>query len=336
MRDKNLEADIALLSTSERLRMWAQMGATVQTWGPVSEDSSLFGESVLERGLLPGAFETDPETVREHLHALHNCGRWAQYGFNVFELTPDFAASLLLTEPAPLEGEELALPFPCFFIRLPPGIVPVFVRGEQRWADGIWCHRFKSFHFTHGAHTDFFRWTVESKGLALWKDRFPTNIDDPVDQSKFNPTWDGDPPVCPEDEISHQKALRIVKNLCSWLDATGGLEGHPKPQPPRLKKKGSKERRQAVEEGAWPHVWLFGQTVKLRPELKRMATEYALVESKDHAVPGWKVRVQHMVRGHFKNQPHGEGRALRTRRWIEPYWRGPEGAAAWAHIYEAS
>lgn len=315
--------------------MWADMGASVMSWGPISEDSSVFGENVLRRNLLPVAFDADPETVREHIHAVHSTGRWAQYGFNVFDLASDFAASLLLTEPAPLGEEELALPFPCFFIRLSPGIVPVFVRGEQRWADGIWCHRFKSTHVQHGPRVDFFRWTIESKGLALWKDRFPTNLDDPFDQAKFNPTWDGDPPYVPEDDISTEKALRIVKNLCSWLDATGGLEAQAKPLPPRVKKKGSNERKRSIENGVWPHVWLFGQNVKLRPELRRMASEFAVVESKDHAVPGWKVRVQHMVRGHFKNQPHGEARALRKRKWVEPYWRGPEGAEAWAHIYEA-
>lgn len=335
-RDPEQMERINLMSTSERLRMWAEMGATVMTWGPIHEDSSLFGESVLRRGLLPVDLTTPPETVREHIHAVHFTGRWAQFGFNVFDLSPDFAASLLLTEPAPMEeNEELHLPFPCFYIRLPPGVVPVFVRGEQHWAEGIWCHRFKSFHTELGPHTDFFRWTVERKGLSMWKDRFPTNIDDPVDRSKYNMTWDGDPPSVPEDDISHAKALRIIKNLCSWLDATGGLETQAKPLPPRIKKKGSNDRRKAIEGGVWPRVWLFGQNVKLRPELRKMASEFALVES-NHAVPGWKVRVQHVVRGHFKNQPHGEGRALRKRKWIEPYWRGPEGAAAWAHIYEAS
>ena len=312
--------------------MWAQMGATVQSWGPVSEDSSQFGDNIIRRGLIEIAADSARDTVREHIHALHFTGRWAQHGFNVFDLAPDFAASLLLTEPAPLEG-EMHLPFPCFFIRLPPGIVPVFVRDQQFWAEGIWCHRFKSTHVQNGFNTDFFRWTIERKALSLWKDRFPTNLG-ASDQSKYNLAED--PPYVPEDDISLDRALRIIQNLVSWLDATGGLEAQAKPEAPRTKKKGSKERRRAVEEGVWPRVWLFGQNVKLRPELRRAASEFALAQSKDHAVPGWKVRIQHVVRGHWKNQAQGEGRALRTRLWVEPYWRGPEGAAAWAHIYEAS
>lgn len=336
MRDQEKMDEINRMSTSERLRMWAQMGATVRTWGPIPEDSSVFGESILKRGLLPVDVATAPETVREHIHAVHFTGRWAESGFNVFDLSPDLAASLLLTEPAPMEeNEELKLPFPCFFIRLPPGVVPVFVRGEQFWAEGIWCHRFKSFHTELGPHTDFFRWTVERKGLSLWKDRFPTNIDDPVDRSRYNQVWDGDPPSVPEDDISSAKALIIIKNLCSWLDSTGGLGAHAKPQPPRIKKKASNDRKRDLDSGVWPHVWVFGQNVKLRPELRKMATEFALAESK-HAVPGWSVRIKHVVRGHWKWQPYGEGRALRKRIHVDHYWRGPEGAVAWAHTYEAT
>lgn len=34
--------------------------------------------------------------------------------------------------------------------------------------------------------------------------------------------------------------------------------------------------------------------------------------------------VQFLVRGHWRNQSHGKGRALRRRQWIEPFWKGPE------------
>jgi hypothetical protein len=285
------KADLDLMSTSERLRVCAELGATVTGWGPISEDSTVFAQSALARGLFSER-EWSDDKIREHLHVLHSLGRWAQYGFNVFELAPDFAAGLLLTDPAPLE-EELKFPFPCFFVRLPPGIVPMFSDGKQLWAEGVWCHRFKSTHRSLGEHTDFFRWTIERKSLSLWRDRFPTNLDDPEDNSYYNLTLEGDPPYVPEDDIALDKALRIVKN------------------------------------------WMFGQNVKLRPELRRLASEFALAQSKDHAVPGWKLRVQHVVRGHFKFQPHGEGRTQRKRIWVEPYWRGPEGTAAWAHIYQA-
>lgn len=35
-------------------------------------------------------------------------------------------------------------------------------------------------------------------------------------------------------------------------------------------------------------------------------------------------KVQFLVRGHFRQQVHGAGRALRKTIWIEPHWKGPE------------
>lgn len=35
-------------------------------------------------------------------------------------------------------------------------------------------------------------------------------------------------------------------------------------------------------------------------------------------------KVQFLVRGHFRQQVHGAGRALRKTIWIEPFWKGPE------------
>ena len=39
-----------------------------------------------------------------------------------------------------------------------------------------------------------------------------------------------------------------------------------------------------------------------------------------------KVTVRSLVSGHWRNQPCGEGKQDTKRIWIEPFWRGPEGA----------
>lgn len=59
--------------------------------------------------------------------------------------------------------------------------------------------------------------------------------------------------------------------------------------------------------------------IDLRQELRRV-----LGGSREGASPA----VQFLVRGHWRNQAHGEGRALRRRQWIEPFWKGPEEARA--------
>lgn len=46
----------------------------------------------------------------------------------------------------------------------------------------------------------------------------------------------------------------------------------------------------------------------------------ALAEGKAGHVP----RVQFLVRGHWRQQAHGAGRAMRKTIWIEPHWKGPE------------
>lgn len=318
------------MSVSDRLRYWADSGVEVRGYGPIEEHAFRFGRRLLREGRL--SFR-DPNELRDNTHALHCLGRWAEFGFNVFDLSADLAAAFLLTDPAPTEG-ELKLPFPAFFIRLPPGIVPVFIHGQQHWAEGIWCHRFVADHQKEGDNVHFFRWSIEWKSVSLWTDRSPFTLDEAA-EGTYQQIWDDDPPFVPEDAISMDRALRIIKNLISWLDATGGLTKHTKPQPPHIKRKASKERQRELKEGSWPHVWMFGRDVKLRPELRRMAQEFALSQSEKHKRPGWKLRSRLVVRGHWKWQPYGEGNQQRKRLFVQPYWRGPEGAAAWAHIYDA-
>lgn len=57
--------------------------------------------------------------------------------------------------------------------------------------------------------------------------------------------------------------------------------------------------------------------IDLRDELRRV-----LIGPKTGGAPA----VQFLVRGHWRRQAHGEGRLLRRRQWIEPFWKGPEEA----------
>lgn len=41
---------------------------------------------------------------------------------------------------------------------------------------------------------------------------------------------------------------------------------------------------------------------------------------------GGSPKAQFLVRGHWRNQAHGPGRSMRTLKWIEPFWKGPEDA----------
>jgi hypothetical protein len=42
-----------------------------------------------------------------------------------------------------------------------------------------------------------------------------------------------------------------------------------------------------------------------------------------------------VVRGHWRDQPCGPGRAERRRKWIAPFWKGPKEGEKLSHVYEA-
>jgi hypothetical protein len=48
----------------------------------------------------------------------------------------------------------------------------------------------------------------------------------------------------------------------------------------------------------------------------------------------YRLKHRHIVRGHYRNQAHGAQRALRTTMWISPHWKGPEDGAALVHTYK--
>lgn len=322
------------LKTKDRLLLTAQLGATVQTdyrrgcGRAIPNDMVEFVDNFCDKTPagrnLQDIQYVDPGGFREMCHTLHRAGRWAEFGFSVFELASDLAGAFMLTDPPPVPEGGLSLPFQCFALRVPPGIVPMFIDGKQQWAPLIWVHQFRSYHRVYG-ETDFIRVAAEHKGVQVWRDRFPPDITRDEDESIFNRTFLGDPEYVEEDQLTPIAAVRVLRNFVSWLNTQD--PSTVKPQATRRKKK--KRKKAKVEEAtARPRVYLMGTEVKLRPELRRMASEVAL-----GAIEGWQLRTRHIVRGHWKQQPYGPARSLRREKWIEPYWRGPEGADVWAHIY---
>src|SRR5690606_27643565 len=100
--------------------------------------------------------------------------------------------------------------------------------------------------------------------------------------------------------------------------APGTLERRPVPAALR-KRRGPPEST----------TWLVGRTVKIDQRLVAAAR----AGLRDVAL---KIKARHIVRGHFKQQACGEGRANRKSIWVQPYWRGPEDGAEIRHIYKPS
>lgn len=320
--------------------MAAQLGTLVAqdykniTGEPVPHDMVKFVDEFCEKSEMGQHVFTiqriDPGGFREVMHTLHKVGRWATFGYSVFELSHELAAGFLLTDPPPLPEGGLKLPFNCFCIKVPPGIIPMFLDDTQVWAQLIWVHQFFSVHQEHGP-IEFIRVAAEHRGIKVWRDRFPAELSEESDETIFNRPEFGDPVFVDEDRLAPAAAIHILRNFVSWIDAEGTDVKKLRPEP-RRKKKGKKAKR-VEESGAYPRVYFMGRGVTLRPELKRMASEIALSGSKKHHVEGWQLRSRHIVRGHYKQQAYGPERSLRKQIRVEPYWRGPEGSDVWAHLY---
>lgn len=318
-----------------------QLNADLGSWGlqqkfTADENIVDFADELSHLGVLTPDHYYNKDFYREQLHFLHRNYRWAKYGYNVFQLTHSLAAALILTEPPPLkEGwqdeEVLKLPYPSFVITLPPEIIPVFIEEEtppQKWADSLWVYSFKSLYRVTNDIQPFLRWSVAWKTVNVWRDRHPNNLLI-NDGSFYNLSQYLDPKPLPEDEATMETALRLVRNLLLWLDATNALAAPPT-KPWRTHKR---KKLRAGKKVNPITTWVLGREVKLQPELRRMASEVALGHTSSQ-VEGWKLRYKHIVRGHWKMQPYGPQHSLRKHIFIEPYWKGPEGTEAWSHIYK--
>jgi hypothetical protein len=119
-------------------------------------------------------------------------------------------------------------------------------------------------------------------------------------------------------------ARRLVRNLCAWLES-GHLE--------RGERRETKKRKKRDGE-AWPTVWLAGNGVVVTEAVRAAAADVA-ASRRVMGTRGWRLRMQHIVRGHWRNQACGPQMAQRKRIWIQPYVKGPEGKVAWSHVYNA-
>jgi hypothetical protein len=248
---------------------------------------------------------------------IHFLGTWAQYGFNVFELTHGLSAGLLLTDPGEYDHEQFKLPFPALLIRIPPGTIPVWGVGQEMvWAASIWTYLYED---TEGDPS--IRVTLRTNvGTDLWFRRKLKALY--LDTRPFCPLISPGASMAKEDDISFDRAIRILRNLASWLQSTGGMEKRStQSRPPR--KKGEPEPVSA-------NTWVLGKEVKLSRELREAATEIAQGSKRE----GWELRVRYIVRGHWRNQAHGPNRSLRRQQWIEPFWKGPEDGQQWSHLYQ--
>lgn len=266
---------------------------------------------------------------------------WAMTGMNVFNLSDSLAHALILTDlPTTEESHRIKLPYKAFFLSIPEGIIPYSQEGDEiSWVTLIGIGPVPK-----DPHTlDKFPHPLAELDRDLPQNRL---LDVSIHDKEYYISMIADTLINPKTanalSSEHMGVLegeewrvnsgrmipKLLANFCLWLDASGSTDT-------QKKKLNVLDKKRKRKNGAWPEIWVVGKKVKVSPELKDIAKGLALTESGSKAASGWKLRMQHAVRGHWKMQAHGPKRSLRKRVWVEPYIRGPEGKVAWAHVYEA-
>lgn len=235
--------------------------------------------------------------------------RWADQGFPVIQMGHKYAAALMATA-ATVGTEEVHPPFHAFLISLPNGLISVTDpnTGKLHEATRIVVQRSRT-------PEGVFRWSyiIQAGRLSLWRhgvftaEMIESDLDQGHDWASYSFGLERDE----RDERVYSLAQRLILNVCLAMATSGNSK--PMGKTARLSAGNVRESKEPLV-----RVFQLGKPIKLdcRPALR----DY--LEGEKRSGP----TVQVLVRGHWKNQPHGPKRAHRKRIWIEPYWRGPEDA----------
>ncbi len=233
---------------------------------------------------------------------------WRRCAYPTLDPSHRLAASLMSTSLRGI-GEGLRMPWDAFAILVPQGLLraddddeggPFDVTSILVHGDGgrveVGVHGTKH---GSGSGDDLLRLYHPATTLMEL-------LADPEDLHEQNPRT-----ACKHDLSSRNvRVLTLVGRLVvgSILElttmGTNGSSG------PRAKKPG--------REGE-PRLWVFKMLRAVKVDARPIVAAYL-------AGGGRSPTVQSLVRGHWKNQPHGPCSSLRKWIHVEPFWRGPEDA----------
>lgn len=293
------------------------------------------------------------------------CLSWARSGYNTFELSPDFVAAMLLTDARALDVDLVRLPFPAILITMPDGFaigvegrsytkihvteisasdLRVLNAGDKVWQaladvpredvqDLLRELQQRSFASPTSAllkrvetsksllpSKDDLRPSAISGSLHIYATDGDHVLDTLIDRKDL--TWDSfddlpDTVTDDADKIARQTLRQVVFGMLAYANA---IDRSVEPRD-------SKPRRPSTYQRTRTTPWTVGRTVRIDPQLVRLA------RSGDRASL-FRLKHRFIVRGHYRNQAHGPQRSLRTSKWIEPHWKGPQDGAELVHTYK--
>lgn len=229
--------------------------------------------------------------------------RWAGFGFPrvVFE-SARHASALMCSRLAAVE-ESIRLPWDAFVITLPPGLLSY---GPDEVAN-IAVHGYPGQTKVFGLIGD------GATSISCSLPPFPR----PPNEARDGPKDEEELPlgvarwVTDSEEVKRWRDLveRLLVGTClefayraSDGKANGGVRTNQRPP------------------GFQPKLTSFVLKRPISIDCSGAVREYLKGDRERMAT------VQTLVRGHWKMQPHGTGRDQRKLIFVEPYWRGPDGA----------
>jgi hypothetical protein len=236
----------------------------------------------------------------------HRMVRWVNFGMPVYLVDKETAGMLALTDVDRLKQSDVRFPFPTFLIVLDPHS-PLYMddRGKTREVRYIWVHQYEG---PKGEHVLHVTPSVDLYGLAL-----PTpfiiepgkDVSAWLKEAKRPQAW-GAEKVTALDKDAIAASVQLVVSLAMHLQ---------RERPTRLKPRHTvPTERLARQDLPLPGDWVPAK-IQMPAEIK------AALKEQGPRVQG-KLTARHVVRGHWRQQAHGRGRALRKPLWIEPHWRG--------------
>jgi len=298
----NMNREISDMEENTWLRLW------YETYGQGADDATT--ANIAEQWSLKSGDGKPDADMAWGLHWLWGA-KWLDSGRAQLILGHKYAAALMSSSVLENISEDMILPWKAFSLEVPEGLLDFGQLHYRRITVGVFeglqfgCILTLRGHRDDGGTAWFSRISGDAASLFFSKEeaKYVNDVRE-VKDLDFK-------------ERAMQLACRLVTGALYTVQHTDNFRSKEYPSKSR-----SDGRR-----GPPPHrVYFVGKPMSLdcRPAV------HHYLSGRDSAPPS----VQSIVRGHYKRQVIGIGRAGRKVVWIEPYWRGPEEAPILTHPYK--
>lgn len=259
-------------------------------------------------------------------------GRWVDQGLPVFRLGHKRIAALMATH-TPIELVHMVKPpFKAFFIELPSELLYLTEEDgtTKTMATGIIVHATYYEKADYGIadnRTKKLLWNwmvVTGTKLVQWQINRTTSELCTIGALRHDNHF-GDAFSMELTDYDHRITDLVNRFICALCLLVTGHKDEVREKREKPVEKGKKLRMKNAPEF---RVFTMGSNVSV--DARAALREY--LEGRRSTSPS----VQFLVRGHWRNQAHGLAMALRKLKWIEPFWKGPDGAIIASKAYEAS